>query len=66
MEALTAAIFFLVIQREGHLPLSLEHPLPLSECLDEAHRALSKNYEIETGAQIQAGCIVTVAPSIQH
>jgi hypothetical protein len=66
MEALTAAIFYLVIQRPNLPPLKLEHPLPLSECLDETRLALNRNYDIEDGAHIQAGCIVTVAPSIQH
>ena len=66
MEALTAAIFFLVIQRPNVPPLHLEHPLPLSECLAEARLALNRNYEIGAGARIQAGCIVTVAPSINH
>ena len=66
MEALTAAIFFLVIHRPGHPPLILEHPLPLSECWAEAKLAAGRNYEIETGARIQAGCIVTVAPYINH
>ena len=66
MEALTAAIFYLVIHRPGQPPIILEHPLPLSECLAEAQLALNRNYEIETGAQIQAGCVVTVAPAINH
>jgi hypothetical protein len=66
MEALTAAIFYLVIQRPGQQPLVLEHPLPLSECLAEAKLALNRTYEIEAGARIQAGCVVTVAPSINH
>lgn len=66
MEALTAAVFYIVIQRAGHPPLQLEHPLPLSECLDEARRALNRNYEIQDEAQIQAGCVVIVAPAISH
>lgn len=66
MEALTAAVFYLVIQYQDEPPLHLEHPLPLSECLAEARLALNRHYEIESGARIQAGCIVTVAPAIQH
>jgi len=66
MEALTAAIFYLVIQRPNVPPIHLEHPLPLSECLAEARLALNRHYEIESGARIQAGCIITVAPAIQH
>ena len=66
MEALTAAIFYLVIHRPGQPPIILEHPLPLSECLAETRLALNRNYEIEAGAKIQAGCIVTVAPAINH
>ena len=66
MEALTAAVLFIVVQTPGRPPLHLEQPLPLSECLEEARLILRKNYDIEAGASIQAGCIVTVAPSIQH
>jgi hypothetical protein len=66
MDALIAAIFYVIIQQPGHPPVQLHEQMPLSECLAEARLFLMKPHALGDGAKVQAGCVITIAPSINH
>lgn len=66
METLIAAVFYVIIQQPGLPPTQLHEQMPLSECLAEARLFLMKPHELGDGATVQAGCVVTIAPAINH
>lgn len=62
-------VFHLVLSLPGQAPLHFAEPMESVEaCLEAARAFLTRptNSVLLDGGQLQAGCVVTAAPSIEH
>ena len=61
-------LFFLVLSLPGSHPVMHDHQTAtLVECLDEVRDALEKmRPPSDRGGVVQAGCLVTQAPSVEN